>query len=227
MKLPLEIRYMIIELMIDNIFRCKGITPAARQDQNTCNCPVIELGCFLQTPQMRELPFLFGPELSTEFFRILFQKKTIHFRCSCEMRRYLENNKQLLPNARQIKFHWCGPDSAVAFKLLSQCPKLESLSLCISSFTTTYPSSQTKLLSGYFPASYYRKNRIPEALGFDELLSLRGLREVSVNHAHSIRLYHTTENDRAGLARLLKDQLTKSKEVDICHHTEHARADTT
>lgn len=210
MRLPVEIRDQIIELMIDNVFKRGGITPAPKP--NTCHCPRIEWGPFPQSPQMKELPSLLGPSLSTEFFRIFFKKKCIRFRCCCDLSRHLENNEQLRLNVHHVKVHWCGPESAAAFKKLSTCPKLENLTIGISRSTMMYVGERTTLMRRYFPLMY-RNIRITDALGMDELLRLRGLKEVTVNHAHSRTGNLTLEVDRANMAELLKAQLKREKEV--------------
>lgn len=210
MRLPMEIRDTIMDLMIDNVFRAKGIKPATKRI--TCNCPKIERDFFLQTPQMKALPSLLGPALNREFFRIFFRKKSVRFRCCCEMLNHLQHNGQLLRNVRQIKVHWCGPESATAFKKLSECTKLEGLALSISKSTLAHLSERTDLMKSYFPL-IYRNIRITDVLGLDELLGLRGLQEVSVQHAQTKNANLTVEMDRANLAELLSTLLKQPKEV--------------
>ncbi|KAH7170571.1 hypothetical protein EDB81DRAFT_909187 [Dactylonectria macrodidyma] len=212
MRLPMEIRDSIMDLMIDNVFRAKGIKPAAKR--TTCNCPQIERDFFLQTPQMKALPSLLGPALNLEFFRIFFRKKSVRFRCCCEMIDHLKHNEQLLRNVRHIKVHWCGPESALAFKKLSECRKLEGLTLSISKSTLAHLSERTDLMKLYFPL-LYRNVRITDVLGLDELLGLRGLKEVLVQHAQTKSTNHTVETDRANLAELLSTLLKQPKEIDF------------
>ncbi|CAM1505604.1 Fc.00g112410.m01.CDS01 [Cosmosporella sp. VM-42] len=212
MRLPLEIREAIIDLMIDNVFRSPGILPV--YSKTTCNCPMIERGYYpIHTPQMKALPSLLGPALNREFFRIFFRKKTFRFRCCCELKAHLMHNEQLVTHVRQIKVHWCGPESATAFKLLTKCEKLESLSVSISKLTMVHLSERTTLMKSFFPLTY-RHVRITDALGLDELLDLRGLQEVAVTHVQSKSANLTVEMDRANLAGLLCNQLKKTKDEE-------------
>lgn len=211
MRLPIEIRENIMNLMIDNVFnRNIGILPAKKKA--TCNCPNIERGYPLQTTLMKALPSMLGPALNQEFFRIFFRKKAFHFKCCCELKVHLSRNEQLLQNVRQIHIHWCGPDSAEAFKLLASCHRLENLTISISKSTLAHLSERSSLMKSYFPLSY-RTVRLTDVLGLDELLELRGLREVVVKHAQSKHANLTVEMDRASLAELLCSQLKQAKEV--------------
>ncbi|KAK7397597.1 hypothetical protein QQX98_013031 [Neonectria punicea] len=209
MRLPLEIRESIMDLMIDNVFRAKGIKVACKK--TNCNCPKIERDLFFQTPQMKALPSLLGPALNHEFFRIFFRKKSVRFRCCCEMRSHLEHNDQLRHNVRDIKVHWCGPESAAAFKKLSECTRLEGLALSISKSTLAHLNERSDLMKTFFPLTY-RSIRITDVLGLDELMGLRGLQEVSVHHAQTKTVNLTVEMDRANLSELLSTQLKKPKE---------------
>lgn len=210
MRLPVEIRESIMDLMIDNVFRAKGIKVACKK--TACNCPKIERDLFFQTPQMKALPSLLGPALNHEFFRIFFRKKSVRFRCCCEMHSHLEHNDQLRHNVRHIKVHWCGPDSAAAFKKLSECMRLEGLALSISKSTLAHLNERSDLMKTFFPL-IYRTIRITDVLGLDELMGLRGLQEVSVHHAQTKTVNLTVEMDRANLSELLSTQLKKPKEV--------------
>ncbi|KAM5351584.1 hypothetical protein ACJ41O_004307 [Fusarium nematophilum] len=209
MKLPVEIRETIIDLMVDTVFKSKGIKPATWRV--ACNCPKLEREYFFpQTPQMKALPSLLGPALSHEFFRIFFRKKTVRFRCCCELHHQLTNNPVLLHNVRDIKVHWCGPKSAITFKKLSECGKLEALTLSISKSTLAHLSERSNLMKSFFPLTY-RHVRITDVLGLDELLTVRGLKQVDVVHAQSRSVNLTVETDRANLSELLSNQLKQAR----------------
>lgn len=62
----------------------------------------------------------------------------------------------------------------------------------------------------FFPLTY-RHVRITDILGLDELLAVRGLKEVAVIHAQSKSTNLTVETDRANLSELLTHQLKKDK----------------
>ncbi|KAF4957489.1 hypothetical protein FSARC_11300 [Fusarium sarcochroum] len=211
MRLPAEIREHILDLMIDTVFRSKGIKPGTRKVN--CNCPQLERELGYQSPQMKALPSLLGPALNHEFFRIFFRKKTIRFRCCCDLQHHLDNNPLFVQNVRDIKVHWCGPKSASTFKKLAECDKLEGLTVSISKSTLTHLSPRTDLMKKFFVLTY-RHVRITDILGLDEILALRGLKQVSVVDVQSKSTNLTVETDRASLSALLADQLKQDKGYD-------------
>ncbi|RMJ03781.1 hypothetical protein CDV36_014695 [Fusarium kuroshium] len=212
MKLPAEIRETIIDLMVDTVFKSKGIRPANKRV--SCNCPRLEReNSSFQSTQMKALPSLLGPALNNEFFRIFLRKKSVRFRCCCELEHHLNNNFMLVRNVRDIKVHWCGPKSATSFKKLAECNKLDRLTINISKSTLAHLSKRSNLMKTYFPLSY-RHVRISDVLGLDELLALRGLKEVAVVHLQSKSTNLALETDRASLAELLASQLKQDKGYD-------------
>ncbi|KAF4977375.1 hypothetical protein FZEAL_6087 [Fusarium zealandicum] len=212
MKLPMEIRETIIQLMVNTVFKSKCIKPATRRV--ACNCPNLEKEyTFLNTPQMKALPSLLGPALNNEFFRIFFRKMTVRFRCCCELQHHLTNNPLLLHHVRDIKVHWCGPKSAATFKKLPECDKLERLTLIISKSTMAHLSERGNLMKSYFPLTY-RHVRITDVLGLDEILTIRGLKEVAVVHVQSKSANLAVETDRANLAGLLSNVLKQDMDFD-------------
>ncbi|KAM0346799.1 hypothetical protein ACHAPU_005139 [Fusarium lateritium] len=213
MKLPAEIRERIIELMVDTVFRSKVIKPGTRKA--SCNCPQLEREIEPYQPawmkaQMKALPSVMGPALNHEFFRIFFRKKTVHFRCCCELLYHLDGNPLLSQNVRNVKVHWCGPKSAITYNKLADCDRLEGLTVSISKSTLAHLSPRNDLMKIFFPLTY-RHVRITDALGLDELLAIRGLKEVAVVHVQSKSANLTVEMDRANLAELLDHQLKKDK----------------
>ncbi|KAH7251947.1 hypothetical protein BKA59DRAFT_543678 [Fusarium tricinctum] len=217
MRLPAEIREHIVDLMVDTVFRSKVIKPSMRKV--TCNCPQLEREFEpYQTSQvkaqMKALPSVMGPALNHEFFRIFFRKKTVRFRCCCELLSHLDSNPLLVQNVRNIKVHWCGPKSAITFKKLAECDRLEGLTISISKSTLAHLSPRNDLMKTFFPLTY-RHVRITDVLGLDELLTIRGLKEVAVVHVQSKGTNLTVETDRANLSELLAHQLKKDKGYNL------------
>lgn len=213
MRLPAEIREHIVDLMVDTVFRSKVIKPGMRKV--TCNCPQLErefepYQTSQMKAQMKALPSVMGPALNHEFFRIFFRKKTARFRCCCELLSHLDSNPLLVQNVRNIKVHWCGPKSAITFKKLAECDRLEGLTVSISKSTLAHLSPRNDLMKTFFPLTY-RHVRITDVLGLDELLTIRGLKEVAVVHVQSKGANLTVETDRANLSELLAHQLKKDK----------------
>ncbi|KND95379.1 hypothetical protein TOPH_00437 [Tolypocladium ophioglossoides CBS 100239] len=208
MKLPMEIRDKILDLMITNVFRTTVIVPA--NNKSTCSCPTIDRSALsYQTAQMKALPTLLGTVLNQEFCRIFFRKKTFRFRCTCELFLHLSKNTTFFENVRHIVVHWCGNENANAFKMLRKCPRLESLTISISKLTYAYLSSRAQLMRSYFPGSF-RNVRFSDISGLDELLEIRGLKTIQVSHAQvKGNTSLTVEMERAGLSSLLSGRLTQ------------------
>lgn len=211
MKLPIEIRECIIERMVDNIFTSGSIKLATQKV--LCNCAKIERPAYaFYSPQMKALPSLLGPALSHEFFRIFFRKKVVRFRCCCELDHHLSNNPAFFHNVRQIKVHWSGLKSGIAFKKLATCPVLEGLELSISKSTLAHLDERSESMKQFF-SQIHRNVRITDVLGLDEVMSLRGLKRVAVSHILSRSSNLAAETDRANLAALLEHRLKQTDEV--------------
>jgi len=210
-KLPVEIRDKILDLMISNVFRTTGIIPA---EKSSCECPTFDRhNISFQTKQMKALPTLLGASLNHEFCRIFFRKHTFRFRCSCELLAHLQRNKMFFAHVRHIIVHWCGDDCAKAFKMLAKCPRLETLNLSISKSTYSFVSPRAQLMRGFFSASH-RTVRASDLLGLDELLEVRGLKDVQVSHTpNRANAPMSNEMDRSGLSRLLSGSLTLPRDV--------------
>ncbi|PHH63032.1 hypothetical protein CDD81_6363 [Ophiocordyceps australis] len=216
MKLPMEIRDRILRLMINTVFRTDTVVPASNMSLGTCRCAILMRGTAFQTAPMKTLPTLLGTVLKPEFCRIFFREKTFRFRCTCELLVHLTGRKgstrsTFAENVRHISVHWCGKDSAKAFKLLASCRQLETLTLAVSKSTYNNLSERALLMRDFFPFAF-RNVRITDALGLDELLELRGLKDVQVVNLHKAMPSVAIEMDRAGASRLLWSKLTQPNE---------------
>lgn len=213
MKLPVEIRDRILNLIIRAAFRTDLLIPAT--NDSTCTCPSIDRASPYQTAQMKALPTLLGTSLNHEFCRIFFRTKTFRFRCACELLVHLSRGSIFQDNVRHVNVHWCGRDSAEAFKMLASCPKLESLTVTISRSTYTHLNKQGELMRSFFPVSF-RNTRLLDVLGLDELLTIRGLKAVRACHAQlRSNTSFAVEMERAGLSSLLSSKLTLPLDVSL------------
>ncbi|QUC19659.1 uncharacterized protein UV8b_03900 [Ustilaginoidea virens] len=205
MKLPMEIRERTLDLIIDNTFRTQVVVPLVKP--STCRCPKFDRDNVFQTSQMKSLPTILGQALGQEFYRIFFRKKKFRFRCNCELLAHLDGNSHFRENARHIIVHWCGPQSAGAFKALQRCDRLDALSINISKSTLVHLNDRASLMRAYFPLAH-RNARMSDVLGLDELLEIRGLQHVHVFHIQPKSNSHSVEMDRACLWDLLSSRLT-------------------
>ncbi|KAG6025060.1 hypothetical protein E4U19_003398 [Claviceps sp. Clav32 group G5] len=211
MKLPMEIRERTVDLMIDNTFRSQTIVPATKAA--ACRCPKYDRDHVFQTSQMKSVPNLLGKALGEEFYRSFFRKKRFRFRCACELLVHLTNNAHLREHVRHIVVHWCGPKAAEAFSAIPKCLRLEALSINLSKSTLMHLSERAEMMRTYFPIAY-RNVRMSDILGIDELLDIRGLREVNVFHIQPKSTSHSVEMDRACLWEMLTRRLTLPQAVN-------------
>ncbi|KAG5969766.1 hypothetical protein E4U58_001092 [Claviceps cyperi] len=211
MKLPMEIRERTMDLMIDNTFRSQTIVPATKAV--ACRCPKYDRDHVFQTSQMKSVPNLLGKALGEEFYRSFFRKKRFRFRCACELLVHLTNNAHLREHVRHIVVHWCGPKAAEAFSAIPKCLRLEALSINLSKSTLMHLNERAEMMRTYFPIAY-RNVRMSDILGIDELLDIRGLREVNVFHIQPKSTSHSVEMDRACLWEMLTRRLTLPQAVN-------------
>ncbi|KAG5941566.1 hypothetical protein E4U60_007824 [Claviceps pazoutovae] len=211
MKLPMEIRERTMDLMIDNTFRSQTIVPATKAA--ACRCPKYDRDHVFQTSQMKSVPNLLGKALGEEFYRFFFRKKRFRFRCACELLVHLTNNAHLREHVRHIVVHWCGPKAAEAFSAIPKCLRLEALSINLSKSTLMHLNERAEMMRTYFPIAY-RSVRMSDILGIDELLDIRGLREVNVFHIQPKSTSHSVEMDRACLWEMLTRRLTLPQAVN-------------
>ncbi|KAG6172584.1 hypothetical protein E4U51_007208 [Claviceps purpurea] len=211
MKLPMEIRERTMDLMIDNTFRSQTIVPATKAA--ACRCPKYDRDHVFQTSQMKSVPNLLGKALGEEFYRSFFRKKRFRFRCACELLVHLTNNAHLREHVRHIVVHWCGPKAAEAFSAIPNCLRLEALSINLSKSTLMHLNERAEMMRTYFPIAY-RSVRMSDILGIDELLDIRGLREVNVFHIQPKSTSHSVEMDRACLWEMLTRRLTLPQAVN-------------
>ncbi|KAG6167183.1 hypothetical protein E4U11_007405 [Claviceps purpurea] len=211
MRLPMEIRERTMDLMIDNTFRSRTIVPATKAA--ACRCPKYDRDHVFQTSQMKSVPNLLGKALGEEFYRSFFRKKRFRFRCACELLVHLTNNAHLREHVRHIVVHWCGPKAAEAFSAIPKCLRLEALSINLSKSTLMHLNERAEMMRTYFPIAY-RSVRMSDILGIDELLDIRGLREVNVFHIQPKSTSHSVEMDRACLWEMLTRRLTLPQAVN-------------
>lgn len=116
---------------------------------------------------------------------------------------HLSNNPSLRANLRKVKVHWTGPHSAEGFKLLKQVSTLKNLVVIISKSTTNNLSERERQLQRYF--THKGQLRLTDALGFDELIELRNLNTVEVDHVEKAQAHRRTNEERHNLEDMLQD----------------------
>lgn len=93
----------------------------------------------------------------------------------------------------------------MGFKLLRQVSTLKQLVIVISKSTTNHLSDREEELQTYFT---HKSGRLTDALGLDELLALRGLDYVEVQHISRSQANRRTAEESHNLEGLLKAKIT-------------------
>jgi hypothetical protein len=206
MKLPVEIRYRILEFAIDGLFKHDHIILCKRNTD--CACPQI-WGVATQSSSIKALYSILGSQTNEEFFRLLFRRKTLHFRCPCEMNICLSQNRFIKNYARSIHVQWAGPKSDKAFRQLADCENVESIKLTLTKGTLLHVNEREARMRRSFPSI---PTRLTDALGLNELLELRGFQQVTLvcSHGRGMSIY---EPDRACLQKMLSDSMKLPREL--------------
>lgn len=126
-------------------------------------------------------------------------------------------NISLKDNLKNLKLHWTGPQSDAAFKALRKIETLKCLILVVSKSTSDNLSRREHEVRKFFRPTAHKSGstRLPEALGFDELLNLDklDLLEVKVVHISKAQSFLRTNDDRHNLERCLQDRFLKPAPV--------------
>lgn len=144
-------------------------------------------------------------QIKTEYLEFFYHKHTLYFDCCCELNARLKSNLALRSSLRSIKVHWTGLVSDKAFTRLAKCPELKHLEIAVSISTTFFETAREKEMQRFFRS--HRTTRLSEALGIDELLTIRGLTSVRVSHVHRKQAEKRRDEDRASLQGLLSAKL--------------------
>lgn len=205
LKFPKEIRIQIYKYHISHKNR-GSLEICPSKTNSNCHCyskPV---------PHSEYLPAALArtcKSIRNEFLECVYSEACFSFSCTCDMYFHLNTNKLLHTFLRDVKVHWCGPKADLAFSLLASCPNLRQIQIVISKATTTYLMRRQEEMLRYFPTQ--RLTRLCDALGMDELLKLRGMTSVNVSHILARQGSRRTDEERAGLLRLLVDKLQGSR----------------
>lgn len=140
-----------------------------------------------------------------EALRFLYKHHTIDFSCTCEMLLILSANEELRENVQAVRVYWVGKEADKAFLKLSECLCLRDLTILISRNTTNKLNRREEEMAEFFPAR--RSARLTEALGLDELLTIRGLSRVEVQHVGSRISERRSDDEKASLKALLDSKL--------------------
>ncbi|KAJ3941874.1 uncharacterized protein N0V96_008588 [Colletotrichum fioriniae] len=182
------------------------------QDKYRCNCanPEAKWWGHMAKQQFNMYKTL-GAALRDEFYQVYYGEQTQYFACCCELLGQLNANSNLFDHLRKVEIHWCGPQSDWAFLKLAKCPNLKEVTIKISKSTTAIFNKREEMMSNHFLLNYKTK-RITDSLGADELLAIRGMSNVDVQHIHTAQKLQLTEFDRQGLLSALEANVKQPKQ---------------
>jgi len=136
----------------------------------------------------------------------IFYRATIFcFLCPSELSTQILKNRYFRENVTGITVSWHGAYVNKAFSLLTQCKSLESLAIGVWDKTITSARTERELLRmKHFPNS---KPRLFDALGMDELLTLRGLKHIDVCDIYISGGSAAAKREIEGLQALLRSKV--------------------
>ncbi|ETS80511.1 hypothetical protein PFICI_08040 [Pestalotiopsis fici W106-1] len=210
MKLPLEVRRRILELCLysrEYYYKARVLTHLHKKTD--CSCPKDSRSLILM-PHIGALATV-SKHFNHEVLQCLYNTSTISFQCACEMGASLRSSAFFRNHVHKILFHWWGPNADKDIKELRNC-SVEDLTVVVAKTTMKEPTKREKLIRESF-ARLVAKASFPEALGFEELSSLRGLKSVHVMLANRRRVTELCSmEDQAGLQRWLKKRIVGNSE---------------
>ena len=206
MKLPSEVRQLVIQSVVGDIREpmCKLVKVS------NCPCGRIEKSAWLFQTRLSLALAQTSKAMHAEVMRYLFKRHTIDFVCACDMDQQLATNELMRDNVRSVRVYWVGRVSDSAFHRLSKCQSLRVLTVVVSRSTLNYLSKRETDLNAYF--GMRRCSRLTDVLGLDEMLKIRGLEHVVVEHANIRQAERLHEEQRASLAMLLNSKLKQPRD---------------
>ncbi|TLS31588.1 hypothetical protein PpBr36_03355 [Pyricularia pennisetigena] len=146
-----------------------------------------------------------------DFMAVFYREHKFYFNCTCEMDYFIKNNKDLQRNIVSIQLHWCGPRADKAFQALKTCPNLRQMVIVPSAATTRHLVPRQQIFNRFF--AHTSRPRLTDALGMDELITLRGITTVSVQHVPGRQGQKRTNEELANLNEILQKYVKQDKEV--------------
>ncbi|KAK0621433.1 hypothetical protein B0T17DRAFT_591324 [Bombardia bombarda] len=204
MKLPAEIRRKVYTQYAEKLVsRAGGVVSFPKK--SNCHCSGYTPPTYCQSRRVDMALAQTCSKVKNEFLDFFYQKAPLHFTCSCELRDGLKSNPILRKSLRSVKVHWTGPASDQAFALLAKCLGLKDLEVVISRSTTAYLTPREDEMRLFFTA--LKPPRLAEARGIDELLTIRGMNNVSVTHLQARQGARRSDEERASLQVMLRTKL--------------------
>ncbi|KAI1752329.1 hypothetical protein F4782DRAFT_546969 [Xylaria castorea] len=204
LKLPPEIRNRIYEIYLYNHDRTSTIIPEPKK--GNCSCaphePPPPYEKFLSVDMA--LGFT-SKHISNEFLSCFYHKRRLYFPCACEMGYHLKNNALLKSALSHVMFHWCGPQADSGIRQLQGMRQLEKMTVVVSKTTSKLLTHREQDIRRFFGSNKRSVlNSFPESLGWEELIVIRGLKTVLVEHVNKRKADRRTDEERRCLENMLQ-----------------------
>ncbi|KAI0542320.1 hypothetical protein GGR58DRAFT_304548 [Xylaria digitata] len=213
LKLPPEIRDRIYNMYLGNYVGAPVIIPHPKKD-SSCACAPHEPPQYQWFTKVNLSLAFTSKQVSHECLATFYRKRKFHFPCACEMNWHLANNALLKSMIMAVKFHWCGERADVGIRQLQGMKQLEKLTVVVSKTTSRFPTQREGELRKFFGTRRNTSGALAESLGWDELIAIRGLQRVSVEHIDKRKAERRTDGDRRCLENMLTFYLTRPRAAE-------------
>ncbi|KAI8944204.1 hypothetical protein F4801DRAFT_239830 [Xylaria longipes] len=201
LKLPPEIRNRIYDIYMRNHKGAPGIIPEPKK--GNCPCAPHEPPPYEKfSPVDMALGFT-SKHISNEFLSCFYHKRRFHFPCACEMGHHLTNNALLKSSLTHIMFHWCGPRADSGISQLHGMRQLETMTVVVSKATSKLLTHREQEIRRFFGSKRGIYNYLHDSLGWEELIAIRGLKAVLVEHVNKRKADRRTDEERRCLENML------------------------
>ncbi|KAI0969427.1 hypothetical protein F4678DRAFT_463686 [Xylaria arbuscula] len=201
LRLPLEIRHRIYSFYLRSFYRGPVVVPSFRKGD--CHCVGHVRDTSGEYIRVRlELGFT-SKQISRELLSHFYRKRMLHFACPCQMNHHLTNNALLKSTLKKVMFHWCGNRADEGIRQLQEMRQLDAMTIVISKMTGNNLTQREKEIREYFGTKRSSSGSLAETLGWEELISIRGLKHIEVEHIDKRKAERRTEGDRKCLENML------------------------
>ncbi|KAI0512625.1 hypothetical protein F5B22DRAFT_657736 [Xylaria bambusicola] len=212
LKLPREIRDRIYDLYLKNHRGAPYLIPHPKS--GSCACAPHESHPYSRFNPVQLALGRTSKQVSNELLTCFYRKRTFYFPCACEMNYHLTNNVLLKTALMHVMFHWCGELADVGIRQLQNMNQLETLTVVISKTTSRLLTEREHTIRQFFGTRRNSQGFLTESLGWEELIEIRGLKKVRVEHVDKRKADRRTDGDRRSLENMLVSYLLRPAKDD-------------
>lgn len=189
-RLPTEIQEMILKISVksQNLIHvpyCDHCTyDDSRIARNTANMAIFQV----------------SSEIRAMAQALYFDQNIFGFLCTCAIVEFFRLHGEAANKVRNVVFCWEGSHRRLAIKKLGGLSGLDFLGIGVTRGTVSVPSDREALVRRHFGGRKRQPPiRIPDALGFNELMKLKNLTHVFFEPDGYLRSNDRLRNEFAGL----------------------------